>query len=283
MTEREQLWKAICADPENDTIRLAFADWLDEQPKPRLKCKNEKCHDGRLYTGKDGMKWIDCPHCGPDASDADLAEFIRVQCRLSSGRYDKFTMTGGIEKIRDEAVVEDLLELHGDRWRRAECPGCNGHGEKHFVDGADVPFTCPTCGGSGDLFRQRRRWVQEDPDYGEQHREDVVNREVKFFNGFPYSVTCRLGELGVELPIHSSPWARAVVETTPVVRFVLTDATIFPSGGNDTYYVGNLGVFPREFWRDLERHPSERTARDTLALVAGRVVRESVYGKKVAT
>jgi uncharacterized protein (TIGR02996 family) len=30
MTERESLTRAICANPEEDTPRLAFADWLDE-------------------------------------------------------------------------------------------------------------------------------------------------------------------------------------------------------------------------------------------------------------
>ena len=31
MSERKQLLAAICANPEEDTPRLAFADWLEEQ------------------------------------------------------------------------------------------------------------------------------------------------------------------------------------------------------------------------------------------------------------
>ncbi len=35
MTQRESLLKAICQDPEDDTVRLAFADLLDEEGEPR--------------------------------------------------------------------------------------------------------------------------------------------------------------------------------------------------------------------------------------------------------
>ncbi len=55
MSESDALLKAIRADPEDDTVRLAFADWLDEH--------------------------------GDGGIDADRAEFIRVQiehARLSS-------------------------------------------------------------------------------------------------------------------------------------------------------------------------------------------------------
>jgi len=52
---RSQLLAEIAANPEDDTLRLAFADWLDEHG---------------------------------DAADRDRAEFIRVQCELGvwSGR-----------------------------------------------------------------------------------------------------------------------------------------------------------------------------------------------------
>lgn len=46
---RSQLLREIAASPDDDTLRLAFADWLDEHGDP---------------------------------ADADRAEFVRVQCEL---------------------------------------------------------------------------------------------------------------------------------------------------------------------------------------------------------
>lgn len=34
MTEREALLRAVCEDPDDDTPRLVFADWLDENGEP---------------------------------------------------------------------------------------------------------------------------------------------------------------------------------------------------------------------------------------------------------
>ena len=34
MTEREALLRAVCENPDDDTPRLVFADWLDENGEP---------------------------------------------------------------------------------------------------------------------------------------------------------------------------------------------------------------------------------------------------------
>ena len=52
---RSQLLAEIAANPEDDTLRLAFADWLDEHG---------------------------------DAADRDRAEFVRVQCDLAGPLKD---------------------------------------------------------------------------------------------------------------------------------------------------------------------------------------------------
>jgi uncharacterized protein (TIGR02996 family) len=49
MTEREALLAAVCANPDDDTPRLVFADWLEENGEP------------------------------------ERAEFIRLQCELAGG------------------------------------------------------------------------------------------------------------------------------------------------------------------------------------------------------
>jgi uncharacterized protein (TIGR02996 family) len=53
MTEEDALLSAVGAEPDDDTIRLAYADWLDEHGRP------------------------------------ERAEFIRVQCERASGRGDR--------------------------------------------------------------------------------------------------------------------------------------------------------------------------------------------------
>jgi uncharacterized protein (TIGR02996 family) len=34
MTERDALLAAVCENPDNDTLRLVFADWLEENGDP---------------------------------------------------------------------------------------------------------------------------------------------------------------------------------------------------------------------------------------------------------
>ena len=85
MREDEALYKAIVANPDDDTPRLVYADWLDEN-RPDKKPS---------------------PASGPSAR----AEFIRVQCRLGP-------MTS------DEQGYLDLLNHYGDlaRWLDTHAP-----------------------------------------------------------------------------------------------------------------------------------------------------------------
>jgi uncharacterized protein (TIGR02996 family) len=53
MTDEPALLAAIAADPDDDTVRLAYADWLDEHDRP------------------------------------ERAEFIRAQCERAAGRGDR--------------------------------------------------------------------------------------------------------------------------------------------------------------------------------------------------
>ncbi len=61
MTEQAALQAAILADPDDDTARLAYADWLDENKPDRVP--------------------------SPAAGASARAEFIRVQCRLATGAF----------------------------------------------------------------------------------------------------------------------------------------------------------------------------------------------------
>ena len=60
-----------------------------------------------------------------------------------------------------------------------------------------------------------------------------------------------------------------------IERLTLPDMVIHESGGNMTYYVGNLGIFPKEYWSRLEYLPSRKAALDALSTVCveyGRVL-----------
>lgn len=46
--------------------------------------------------------------------------------------------------------------------------------------------------------------------------------------------------------------AKKLFSSQPVSRVVITNAVIYKSGGNDTFYIGNLGIFPKEYWNQLE-------------------------------
>lgn len=61
--------------------------------------------------------------------------------------------------------------------------------------------------------------------------------------------------------------AKALFESHPITQVVITDPVIWPSGGNDTYYLGGLGSFPQKYWRRLEDLPSRMAVQDALSAV----------------
>jgi uncharacterized protein (TIGR02996 family) len=86
MSDQSALFAAICAHPDDDTPRLAYADWLDEHLPDRTPS----------------------PAAGPSAR----AEYIRVQCRLAQYPFD-------------DPEYPELLERQDDlaEWLNAHTPG----------------------------------------------------------------------------------------------------------------------------------------------------------------
>lgn len=82
MTPDEAFRRDIVAHPDDDTPRLIYADWLDDQG---------------------------------GEENAARAEFIRAQCRLE--QIEEFEP----ERLELEDRAEELLRRHGQRWRN-ECP-----------------------------------------------------------------------------------------------------------------------------------------------------------------
>ncbi|MBA4189683.1 MAG: hypothetical protein C0467_16990 [Planctomycetaceae bacterium] len=77
MSDETALLKSIVAHPDEDTPRLVYADWLDEN-KPDT---------------------VPSPAAGPSAR----AEFIRIQCRLAAGAFDEPDYPELLEREQDLA------------------------------------------------------------------------------------------------------------------------------------------------------------------------------------
>lgn len=86
MTEQEALYRAVLEDPDDDTVRLVYADWLDENDQPERAefirvqialAKEPHCVNcgGKGYMGY-GSFTATCRHCRP--------EFLRLKERQNA-------------------------------------------------------------------------------------------------------------------------------------------------------------------------------------------------------
>ena len=300
---RSQLLAEIAASPEDDTLRLAFADWLDEQPTTRT-CPICRGTGEGVKTGAYSWRVCECGGTGtvPDtAADRDRAEFVRLDVERHR-RWPDFARVCEADRPtayadwRDLAAIEKRLLYIGTAhpvWSRCPCPECVipyvGATVSH---GAGGGRNCLTCDGTGDLFLRDRRLEDE------TLTEDPQPRTVTFSPGFPDSVTCTLAE-AFAADGTPTPWALAVVRLTPVVRFRLTDrapqnSIRYPEWFR--WYVGAdrdeipsalfdelEGEFPTPPNGDVIRVPYWRGAAaavDALALAAGRIVRRHAYKER---
>lgn len=229
-TERALL-KAILLNPDDDTPRLVYADWLEERDTvsvPCPQCIGTGSHALNPYelaqrygTHRAGVI-LAAARCGichgtgnvPDTANADRAEFIRVQCELAQvslfeDDYGKCYYCGG---------DGDTGDYHASR----RCRVCDGTGkEKHkkykrvkdllaresALDAANrerwLRVECPKCGSSGnrDMYDDvgdlratvRCQWCDGTGDIGglSYHRTGDVG--VAFARGFPDTINgCQL-------------------------------------------------------------------------------------------
>lgn len=91
-SDEPALLAAILAAPEEDTPRLVFADWLDENAGTVRKCMGQHQHAGKVGQELHGIVHTTDPrqlhhHCDEKCEVSDgrreRAEFIRVQCALA--------------------------------------------------------------------------------------------------------------------------------------------------------------------------------------------------------
>ncbi len=191
------LLRAIVDHPQDDDVRLVYADWLDDQGDVPRRC--ERC----LGHGVISIDQNPCPDCGGKGSlpgpNAARAEFIRVQVELActppcsaevAGRWAadraQITCPRCALRCRERA----LLGLHGEEWVRSIALAL---GLKRWGN-AGI-----TCGPN-------------DPQAG---------TDWEFRRGFPAALTCRAiawwGEPG--RPGHGP----ALVRAAPIERVEISD------------------------------------------------------------
>jgi uncharacterized protein (TIGR02996 family) len=248
------LLAGVLAAPEDDVPRLVAADWLEENGEPE-RAEFIRCQIEILRLQMQGTPSVYYPD-EPDAPEKLNALRRRERELLDAHRMDWFAIPGlqrpwsnakddvvwatgsgrGYElyfggKVRRgfiESVTCDLATLFGG----GVCENCGGDGEftRENSDGPSGP--CPECGGkwnSGPHFEGDSYW-----DRGTGRTPGIAPR---------------------------------LFASQPVTRVTLTDAVVYPSGGNDTYYLGSLGHFPSEYWRSLENLPSRRAVMDATSAV----------------
>lgn len=168
----------ICREPEDDTHRLVFADWLDER------------------------------------GDAEWAELIRVQCELATANPAIVEMVKAVPTRNWEATAysrvamlltreSTLLPRIEPRLRRGPvcerrgpvCERCGGNGQKDgWLQDPDRPnaekWKCPTCRGTGHTgtLGERDSWYrQSDPPH-----EPEWLIPATWSRGFVAGITCPL-------------------------------------------------------------------------------------------
>lgn len=254
----DQLYAAVLDTPEDDTVRLVYADALDEQPPVRVRCP-AACMLGEsgLYltyehAGPDS-RWVCCGVCHgagnvPDPTNAQRAELIRVQRELERTDRDHKDPNGSDPDGSDCTICSRLTWLRtrerelltvARQWESVPCSECAGCGtvSVRLGNSASQPGPCPVCGGTGDLLRGFGGRVSETA-----HAE--YQRTVRWERGFPL-VECTSSDVWktetagfgwTEDYLAPTPWAVAVSRWA--AGFWLTDWNVrqkTDSSGNYLY------------------------------------------------
>lgn len=152
--EQAALLRAIITQPDEDTPRLAYADWLDENSQGE--------------------------------ADIARAELIRVQCEFANldpvNKSCPLIHDYGMSKPRwEEGVCQcrgcvlyrrdrELVSAHSAAWQYILCPVCKGESEFNFCE-------CPMCKGSGNVYplaNSRLIYGQKDYPKGLEHKTSMV-------------------------------------------------------------------------------------------------------------
>jgi uncharacterized protein (TIGR02996 family) len=247
-TDESAILRAILAAPLEDTHRLVYADWLDENAGA-FACPT--CEGGREHPR----------HFFPRTWDVEPGEHTPcVTCgdvgTVPDGRRERAASIR--EMVADPGFSIDLGGPGNSLYARDHKtiliglpPEVHAVVRRGFVEAVRLPSAAFLGGECGQCGRES---------------EEVREQENAWRGPCP---SChgngRTGGL-----------AKALFRAHPITRVVLTDAVIHPSGGNDTYYLGGLGRFPVTDWRQLQSLPSRAAVLEAVSEVCVK------YGRNLA-
>lgn len=149
MTSLESLYRAIIATPDEDAVRLAYADCIEERGEQgdqeraeliRVQCELAwQCSGHVAHPELTGEKWHkkverDCPCCGLQARESNLLSPANVRRWLGGGKCGACKGKGRITKTHKWGESASNEPLAGERYK-ASCPCCSGTGvECEWVD-----------------------------------------------------------------------------------------------------------------------------------------------------
>lgn len=255
MSEQVAFIRAIVANPDDDTVRLAYADWLDDQESVRMNCK--ACNGTGEVMTSDKHGYMDyamqCRKCEDrtvlDTSNADRAELIRIQIeRVHSGNA-----------LHGAEITSAILNRHPE-WSQVKCPMLD-HGPT---------VLCSVCRSTANLLAW---WGERDTNLGIPI-PDIQPRPIHWSRGFIEVVEARSEEVweSRRIPCPActgicdpsvcescegsgltedertvpTPWARTIVTAIPTLREIrLVDVPFMAPGRNEFTLRRNGGTLPQ--------------------------------------
>ena len=261
--EGVELLAAVVANPNEDTPRLVYADWLQEQESVRVACP--KCVSKTFVSNSQQRRaQFNCKVCQGsgtilDTSNADRAEFIRVQCQVTRTEYPDL-------RVRESA----LLTHYRDKWLKCLCPDCGGSGDEL----SDGQGKCAVCNGTGDLMRVPSRGDKmRDPRRPHVFRRgfiDQVTLPMTGSGGAFRKVAEQWGDNQPPTPVwRATPLAIGIVTAFPTItRLWVNDIGIFQSPRDNRwrFYFVDFSFLPE--LKDSDGFATKKTALDALAVAA---------------
>ena len=299
------LLRAIADAPDDDTLRLIYADWLEEHSECawgeliRVQVELARMETYSADLLNDDTPWSECtelsakwcPNCGdciclnPEASLSD------ADCPLHSPTSEHCCHHELMDKIAAYRARESaLLAEHEPRLRRGErCERCE-NGTYEFFPSSNLPprkKKCPFCRGTG----WERWWLAERRlDYHLSKCTKVEWRHrVHFVRGFPEQVDANLRDI-MDADGNPTEWALACVRGEPGLRrFGVVDRPAWQGTMDDSLWYtvsGVVGTIERRLSEIIRKnnpkglygHDSPAAANTALATAAWQCVREQISG-----
>lgn len=281
MTDADALMAAVLAAPADDLPRLMLADELyaagDTARAEFVQVQIELARTPPWVKRNRLMHEIEWQDYRRASRIGERFELTRPADRIGVLTYEEPN-----PKHRElEDREAELFTAHGAAWfgphatvsppngRECEAGGVFQIVERGFVGRVTAPIAwfwdaigggaCNGCSGNAGYYVAANGDIHlSDPDYTMQDSW----RRCEACDG-----------TGREIVPGPPPAFVALARSQPVQWVEPTDVVVFPSGGNDTYFLGGLGSFPQDWWSQLENHKTRfdvRAALSRLLLAAAR-------------